>query len=340
MKIVKGYSFDDVLLVPKKSDIPSRNLPLDVKLPKGFSVKIPIVSANMKTVTEVFMAQSIARQGGMALLHRFDTTKNLLKNYLDSILAFSRDIESRQNIGVSLGIKDEDMSLAKEYIDLGCKLFCVDVAHGHHTMVISFIEKLRSNYPDILIIAGNVATPEGAKDLWNAGADIIKIGVGPGSICSTRVETGNGYPQLSALDLICNTYYNPRNDEQPMFIADGGIRFAGDCVKSLCFADLVMIGNLFAGTDESPGKVVSFHDKKYKEYAGSSTHKSSRVEGVVGLVPYRGSVEGIIKKLCEGIQSGMSYQGAHTLKELKLNPEWVEISGSGLIESHPHDILR
>jgi len=159
------------------------------------------------------------------------------------------------------------------------------------------------------------------------------------SLCSTRIETGNGYPQLSALDYVCNGDYKPiESRTSPMFISDGGIKNAGDCVKALAFADLVMIGNLFSGTDEAPGDIISVDGKKYKQYAGSSTHKLKYIEGVVGLSPYKGPLSGVVTKLVEGIKSGCSYQGVSNLKELKKDPRFVSISNSGLIESHPHDI--
>lgn len=162
------------------------------------------------------------------------------------------------------------------------------------------------------------------------------------SICTTRVETGNGYPQLSALQNVTHGVYRPREEGgktiYPMFIADGGIKSAGDCVKALCFADLVMIGNLFAGTDESPGEIITVNGQRYKSYAGSSTHKHNHVEGVVALVPYKGSVSSIVQRLVEGIKSGCSYQGVSRIQDLTKDPRFVVISNAGLVESHPHDV--
>jgi IMP dehydrogenase len=335
MRVTKGYTFDDVLLVPKHSKEPSREkIDLSVQLPKGIKLSLPIVSANMKTVTGVYMAHSIATLGGLALLHRFDTKENILRDY----------DELSQNhfngaIGCSIGVKKDDIELAKQLAANDCNIICVDVAHGDHELTINCIKTLRKELPDILIIAGNVATTAGAKRLWLAGADIIKVGIGGGSVCSTRIETGNGYPQLSALDNIFNETYQETNREEPLFISDGGIRFAGDCVKALCFSHLVMLGNMLAGTDESPGDTIVIDGRKYKQYAGSSTYKSNNVEGVSGLVPYRGPVANVIQHITQGIQSGLSYQGSHTLDELKIDPVFVEISQSGIKESHPHDLL-
>ena len=341
---IQGYSFDDVLLIPQRSSIKSRDdVDLSVRLPRGNTLKLPILSSNMKTVTGVKMAIALANIGGLPILHRFDDSAILLKNF-DT----ARNCVTDGLIGVSVGIKDEDKALVNDFYNIGCKIICVDVAHGDHDRVYDFVADMRAKYPSILIIAGNVVTETGANFLWNAGADIIKIGVGPGSLCSTRIETGNGYPQLSALDNVCNGCYIDHDGEWPMFIADGGLKSAGDCVKALAFADLIMIGNLFAGTDEAPGSVIDNHHRvtsildkgpKFKKYEGSSTYKQNHIEGVSALVPYKGKVIDVVTKLTEGIKSGCSYQGAHNLKELKADPEFVVISNAGLKESHPHSII-
>ncbi len=336
-----GYCFDDVLLVPKRSQIKSRDdVDLSVQLPKGISLKIPLVSSNMRDVTGIRMAQVIAGLGGLPILHRFDDYNVLVKNF-ESVISSLSDLCA---VGASVGIKEEDKILVRALVNVGCKIICVDVAHGDHDMVCDFVSYISDKYPDVLIIAGNVVTESGAYHLWSAGADIIKIGIGGGSLCSTRIETGNGYPQLSALKNVCNGIYPDRNGEFPLFIADGGIRSAGDCVKSLVFADMVMIGNLFAGTDEAPGEIITQFlaggkAQKFKQYAGSSTHKLNHIEGVVALVPYKGTVVDIVKKLVEGIRSGCSYQGVSNLVDLKYNPEFVVISNAGLKESHPHSVI-
>jgi len=715
----QGYTFDDVLLVPKRSSIGSRaDVDLSVQLPKGYSLGLPIVSANMKTVTGPDMAVAIANLGGLAILHRFDSEENLLKNFQH---ASSQVVHtSKGYVAVSLGISEDQLELAGKYWKAGCGIFCVDVAHGDHTNVFEFVRQLKKMVPpeESLIIAGNVATPSGAEGLWDAGADIIKAGVGPGcfaagtrilmsngtyknieevevgdriinkdghprnvlkafstglrkvskirnsifykdtyvtsdhkyfvgnldsiskdtlqsqgyakaldkpdkrgnskfgwqeigsqtakcllmprsikfelpesfshditirdggngysnvktkidfslepsyevgyifgtflgdghamlanngqtdtgavhwyfglgegkialklrdaiksvtgrdlilakgtnitkctlyhkplaeflatfgkktekhlpekfivnnqpylqgisdglidsdgsiedggriclkntspqlielfnvvtylltevfpnnqkgevsagnlkganienfntpyvarinktaskrlvvafqasklleyseteeevevfdltidcdthsfiannaivhnSLCTTRVETGNGYPQLSALKNITEYPYEARSDgSYPVFIADGGIKAAGDAVKALCFADMIMLGNMLAGTTEAPGKTVTLNGSTYKEYAGSSTHKLKHIEGIVGLVPSKGPVEAIVTKIEEGIRSGCSYQGVEKVIDLQTSPEFVVISNAGLRESHPHDV--
>jgi IMP dehydrogenase len=195
-------------------------------------------------------------------------------------------------------------------------------------------EYIAKNHPEVLLVAGNVATGEGAARLVDVGADVIKCGIGGGSSCSTRVEAAAGVPQLTALwDVVDRLDWNSNNVS---IIADGGIRFAGDAVKALCLADMVMVGGMFAGCDEAPGEMINIDGIQYKEYRGSSTHKQNRIEGVVHLAPYKGSASNILQKITEGIQSGCSYQGVDNLKDLKEEPFFVKISQAGLIESHPH----
>lgn len=329
-----GFCFDDVLLIPKHSSIESRStVQTTVDLPRGIKLGLPLVSANMKTVTGVKMAQTIRKLGGLAILHRFSEYDQLLQDFVEANLP----LDTPGAVGMSVGIKPKDVELVKNLYQLGCRVFCVDVAHGDHSAVAEFIKRIR-HWADACIIAGNVVTESGANLLWEAGADVIKIGVGAGSICTTRIETGNGYPQLSAIKNVTDGVYRQRDEQWPMFIADGGIKSAGDCVKALCFADLVMIGNMFAGTDEAPGEVITSNGQKYKSYAGSSTHKQKHIEGVVALVPCKGSVEAVIQRLVESIKSGCSYQGVETVRDLQKDPQFVVISNAGLRESHPHDV--
>ena len=207
----------------------------------------------------------------------------------------------------------------------GTKIVCIDVAHGDHERVIAETTRLANKFPDVLLIVGNVATGEGARRLADAGADVVKVGVGPGSLCTTRVETGNGVPQLTALMDV----YNHLGNRDAKIIADGGIKKAGDVVKALCFSDAVMLGSVLAGTDESPGDVMTVGGQKYKQYAGSSTHKTNRVEGVAGLIPYKGPMRNVLEVFKEGLQSGLSYQGCDNLVDLRDNPRFVRLSASG-----------
>lgn len=334
MNIKPGYCFDDVLLIPKYSEIDSRkNVDTSVDLGKGIKLKIPLISANMKTITGPAMATAIAELGGLAILHRF-VESNKSYPYWMGIWEMWKKVcntraDLRNNVGVSVGVQKEDFEVVDQLAEY-TKIFCVDVAHGDHIKCIKMTEYIAKIAPDALLIAGNVATASGCKRLTDAGADVIKIGIGPGSLCSTRIETGNGVPQLTALQECFSTSHK--------IIADGGIRSSGDVIKSLCFSDAVMLGNMIAGTDETPGHDIVIDGQHYKEYAGSSTHKSNNIEGVSALVKTKGPVKIVIQKIIEGLQSGCSYQGVDNLTDLKKDPQFVSISNAGLIESHPHDV--
>ncbi len=349
MNIKKSYCLDDVLLVPKHSDIETRkNVDISVDLGKGVKLCCPIVSSNMKSVTEHAMAIKMAQDiGGLSILHRFDDDKY---NQLEEFKKHFSPNYLRDRVGCSVGVKPYDRLLADNLVAAGCKIICVDVAHGHADNCARMTEYVAKKYPEVLLISGNVATKTGALFLYNAGANIIKTGIGQGSTCSTRIETGNGIPSLTSLEEVfkasfsddendgyCyDTLYNTRKFK---VLADGGLRRAGDLTKSLCFSDIVMLGNLLAGTDETPGDILESTDgKRYKKYAGSSTHKANHHEGVSGLVPYKGPVEKVIERLMEGLRSGLAYQGCHNLNELKQDPEFVLVTHAGLVESHPHDI--
>ena len=334
MKIREGLSFNDVLLVPQHSKIVSRsNVDISTDLGKGVRLDIPIISANMKTVTGPNMAIKIAMLGGMAILHRFDTFSEQLQNYNRVIEALNLETILVNRVGISVGVTDhifnENLISKTE-----AKVVCVDVAHGDHELALRATEKIANKFPNVLLIAGNVATGSGAYRLWNAGADVVKVGIGSGATCSTRIETGNGVPQLTAIYDCYNQVYLPSG--RPKIISDGGCKQAGDVVKSLCFADCVMLGSMLAGTDEAPGEAVTFQGKMYKKYAGSSTYKTNHIEGVAGFVPYKGPVSKVIQNIVEGLKSGLSYQGCENLEELKENPEFIRITHAGLIESRPH----
>ena len=337
MNIKAGYTFDDVLLVPKYSDIDSRsNVDLTTHLGKGVKLTIPVVSANMKNVTEFHMALAIAELGGLGIIHRFwDHAYNMVAHVQD-VLRRTKDLGWLPNVGASVGVQDRDFEVVDQLVEVGCKIVCVDVAHGHHIKAMEMTTRIAKKYPHVLLIAGNIATKNGALALVGSGADVIKVGVGGGSLCTTRIETGNGVPQLTALMNV----YEAHQKVQFAMIADGGIRRAGDIVKALCFSEAVMLGNVLAGTDEAPGTVITIDNSKYKEYAGSSTYKTSHVEGITGLVPCKGPVKPIIRRLMEGVRSGLSYQGANNLVELRSDPQFVTITNAGLTESHPHDVMK
>src|SRR5271165_1437685 len=323
MKFEETLTFNDVLIKPSYSEIKSRSeIDLSVNLSKGFNFAIPVFPANMKTIVNLQVAEEFYKLGGMCLLHRFcsineqiDILKSLHFKYSDIF----------DYVGVSVGVKEEDYKNIKIFYDLGVRIICIDVAHGDSKNCVDMVNFITKNFSDVFLIAGNVATGNGAFRLWLAGADAIKCNVGAGSICTTRVQAGVGVPQLSALIDV----YEIRNKnpilKDKFIIADGGCSKVGDIVKSLCFSDMVMTGNMFAGVSEAPGEEIEIDGKKYKQYDGSSTHKSDYIEGVKAMVPLKDNIKNVIKTMLEGISSGCSYVGARSLNELKANAEFVKI---------------
>lgn len=466
-----GLTFDDVLLLPAKSDIQPRETDLSTQLTKSIRLNIPIVTSAMDTVTESEMAMAIAREGGIGIIHRamspqhqanevdrvkksesgmitdpivispdapisdavklmekyrisgfpvtigsrlvgiltnrdlrFETkltkkvsevmTKERLitshvgteldkaqailhkfkieklpivdKDYNLKGLITIKDIEKRRRyphackddagrlrVGAAIGVGEDAIHRAELLHKAGVDVIVIDTAHGHTKTVIDTIKTLRKKI-DIDIIAGNVATGEGIKDLIKAGADAIKIGIGPGSICTTRIVAGAGVPQITA---IMNCFAVAKKNNTPI-IADGGIKFSGDITKALAAgANSVMIGGIFAGTDESPGELILYQGRSYKVYRGMGSlgameqgardryaqegveTKKLVPEGVEGRVPYKGPVSHSIHQLVGGIRAGMGYCGCKDLKELKNNSSFIRITSAGLRESHVHDVI-
>jgi IMP dehydrogenase len=326
----QAFTFDDVLLVPKFSTVRKRaDVDTSADLGKGVKLGIPLLSANMKSVTEAAMARAVAGLGGLGLLHRFASVP-------DQVMMW-RECRDAKLVGASVGGRKEEYERADALVSEGCRVLCVDVAHGDSVVCQEMVGYLAKNYPGVLVIAGNVATGEGAVRLWQAGADVVKVGIGPGSLCTTRIETGNGVPQLSALMEVHEARRKAGADFR--IVTDGGIKNAGDIVKALCYSEAVMLGNLLAGTDEAPGEVIALNGVQYKRYEGSSTHKANHIEGVAALVPYKGPVAKVVTMLIEGVRSGCSYQGAKALGELQRDPRFVLMSQAGLVESHPHNVL-
>ncbi|MEA3378619.1 MAG: IMP dehydrogenase [Nanoarchaeota archaeon] len=470
-EIKLGLSYDDVLVVPQYSEVFSRKqVDTSTRLTQNIKINNPIVSANMDTVTESSMAISIARLGGIGIIHRFltveDQVKEVLKvkrsesimiekpysippsktiseaqefikkvnvsgilvtnenNHLVGILtsrdllfeedldrqiseimtprkkivtapigttlkeakkilhkhkveklpivdscnvlqglitssditkrdkfpAASKDKKGKLLVGAAIGVKGDYLDRAKALIDAGCDVLVIDIAHGHLKLALDTVEKVKEMF-DVDIIAGNVATPEGTGDLIKAGADAIKVGVGPGSSCITRIITGSGIPQVSAI-MRCSEVASELNIP---VIADGGIKVSGDIVKAIVAgAESIMVGNLLGGTDESPGRTIIKNGKRFKIYRGMASFganlgRKERLksnsnladytpEGVEALVPYRGSCAEVLGQLLGGLRSGMSYSGAHTIEELRRKGYFVRITSGGLVESKPHDL--
>lgn len=325
------FTFDDVLLVPRRSRVFSRK---DVSLRSNFSrniiLDLPIVSANMDTVTESKMAIAMAQNGGIGIIHRFLTIEQQAEEV-------AKVKKARLLVGAALGVKDA-IERAKAMIDAGADVLVVDIAHGHNERALWAIKILKKKFKKIDIVGGNVATKHGVLDLIRAGADAIKIGIGPGAACTTRIVTGVGVPQLSA---IIEAVAVAKKFGVPI-IADGGIKNSGDICKALAAgANTVMIGNLFAGTDEAPGEHIFEDGSGYKIYRGMASRGVvisddgfyRTPEGKSGRVPYRGKAEGVLDDLASGLRSSMSYLGAKTIKEYQKNAEFIRVSHHTLKES-------
>ena len=475
MSIREGITFDDVLLVPKFSSISSRTqTDLSTKLSKNITLNIPLISANMDTVTESTMAVTMARQGGIGIIHRFltieeqanqvlkvkrsgsvmienpyqiskdetistaldimtekevsgllvvdsesklvgilterdvlfesldstklvkelmtkdvitskpginvDEAKDILKNNRIEKLPLvdddqkihglyttqdilntenypiaSHDSKGRPLVGAAVGVKGDFLERTEALLESGTDAIVVDIAHGHSENAISTVKNIKKAFPDCELIAGNVATAQGTEDLIKAGVDAVKVGVGSGSICITRVITGSGVPQLTAV-LDCAEI--GKKYDIPI-ISDGGTRTSGDATKALAAgASSVMLGSMLGGTDESPGSTISKNGKRYKIYRGMASLAAARgrksketglvdlgddlndyvAEGVEAFVPYKGSVTDILTQITGGIRSGLSYCGGHTIQQMQQNAEFIKMSGAGFAESKPHDV--
>ena len=324
--IIRNHlTFDDVLLVPRfAQNVQSRLDPsLETKLGK-INLNTPVISANMSTVTEVDMMVAMARHGGLGILHRFLSIEKQVEQVKEAIRRGVTGIAVSSGVGPSA----EDEALALSANGEGANIFCIDVAHGDSAKVIKLLKFLRKELPNSTLIGGNVAMPDAALRLADAGANVIKIGIGPGSVCSTRAVAGCGVPQLTAV-AACAIALKDRSDVS--IIADGGIRTSGDIVKALSVgAHAVMIGRLFAGTDEAPGGGQYFG--MASEAAGRIRHGVA-AEGVATTVMRQGPVSHILENLRAGIQTGMSYQDALTLDDLRSDPRFVRVSNAGVTES-------
>ena len=472
---LKALTFDDVLLLPRFSDFIPSEASIETKLTKNISLKIPLISAAMDTVTESRMAIALAEAGGIGIIHKNneieeqanlvravkkyesgvvrdpitiesnksiselqqlttdlnisgmpvvdngdlkgivtsrdfryadnmndpvssimtpreklvtvkegtsqDTVKKMMyENRIEKILVIdedsslsglvtmkdieksaehpdaTKDSSGRLIVGAALGTGSDTLDRAKALNDVGVDLFVIDSAHGHSQNVLNTIKEVKKNFPEIEIIGGNVATPEGAIALADAGADAIKVGMGPGSICTTRIIAGIGVPQITAI----LTIREALKGKGISLIADGGIRFSGDIAKAIAAgADSVMMGGLFAGTEEAPGEVELFQGRSFKTYRGMGSigamtdrkDASNRYlqddidpeklvpEGIEGRVPYKGLVINVINQLIGGVRQSMGYVGCKTIDEMKKDSQFIEITNAGMAESHVHDVM-
>ena len=346
--IKEALTFDDVTLAPQYSEILPSEVNTEVQLTENLKLKIPLLSSAMDTVTEGKMAIAIAKAGGIGVIHR-----NL--NIKQQIIEIKKVKKQNLLVGAAVGAGVDEFVRAKKILKEGIDLIVVDTAHGHTKKVaeiIKYIKKIKSKR--VALCAGNIATPEAAKFLIKLGVDIIKVGIGPGSICTTRLVAGIGVPQLSAILSVRNGLRN----KKVKIISDGGIKYSGDLAKAFAAgADAVMIGSLFAGTDETPGKLIKKNGKLFKSFRGMGSvgamNKGSAdryfqkkqkdiskyvPEGVEGFVKYKGDVGKIIYKLIGGLKSSMGYLGSSKIINLRNNPHFVKITKAGFYESMVHNV--
>lgn len=342
-------SFNDVILIPQYSDLKTRrniNTNVDIKFNnKTLSFKNPIISSPMSTVTEANMSNAMISQGGLGIIHRYNTIEH--QSRLLSCVNH-RDYRAAA-IGASGDYKERLHELARNDLNI----VCIDVAHGDHLLVEEAIEYIRSNYSGLFIIAGNIATGEAYKRLSYAGAHAIRTSVGSGSICTTRIQTGHGMPTLQAVidcDNAKDEMLKNGDKNTAYIIADGGIKNSGDIVKSLAAgADFVMLGSILSGTKETPGKVITTkNNKKIKKYNGMASKDAQKdwkgtynsVEGVSTTVPYKGTVVKVIDEVLLNLRSGMSYSGASDLSELREYATFARQTNNSNVEGNPHIFSR
>ena len=368
MKLKSSVCFDDVLLTPRYSDIKSRK-EIDLSLSMeniSYTPSIPIVSSPMDTITESEMALQMIRLGGIGIIHRYNTIEQqrlIVSDVCEALI--NENHASTSAVAAAIGVSGDYLDRATTLYDAGARILCVDIAHGHHILMKNALAELRGVFGNsVHIMAGNVATLQAFNDLADWGADSIRVGIGGGSICSTRIQTGHGMPTLQSV-MNCS-----RSDRDAILIADGGIKTSGDIVKALAAgADMVMLGSLLSGTTETPGDILcdssngysytvtTTHDglttyapeeddsaTKYKSYRGMASKEAqvewrgyqSSEEGVATTVPFKGPVKPIITSLVKGIKSGLSYSGVTTVRELQAIAEFTRQTYSGVSESSTH----
>lgn len=333
----KGFSYDDVLIQPRKTSVTDlSNVDISVKLGSA-DLELPVISAPMDTVTEEEMAESIGDNGGLGVIHRFMPAAEQAK-------IVSNLFEEDVLVGAAVGLQDFDR--AEKLVENGVDYLVLDIAHGHHEKLLDEVERYDREY-DVDLIAGNVATKEGAKDLEKAGADVVKVGIGPGSACTTREMTGAGVPQFTAVKRCAESV------EEADIIADGGIKKPGDLAKALMAgASAGMIGGMFAGTSEAPGRLIEKNGEKYKAFRGMSSEEAAekraertgreinyedRVpEGVNTEIKFKGSVENIFNRLKGGLRSSVSYCGAKNLSKARENVEFIQITEATQLRNSDH----
>ncbi len=360
----EGLTFDDVLLIPAESHVLPNEVDLSTQLAKNIKLHIPLISAGMDTVTEGPMAIAMALQGGLGVVHKnmsIQAQSGEVANVKSVVVPAGAtkaavDDQNRLLVAAAVGVTSDTFERAESLLKAGADAIVIDTAHGHSAGVLRKIAEIREHFPEATLIAGNVATGEATKALFDAGVDVVKVGIGPGSICTTRVVAGVGVPQITA---IYDAASVAREYNKPI-IADGGIKYSGDVVKALAAGgNAVMLGSMLSGTTEAPGEVFEDNGKKYKAYRGmgsvgamAQAHGSSDryfqggvneanklvPEGIEARVEYKGDVSDIVFQIDGGLRSGMGYVGAADIPSLIEKAQFVQITNAGLRESHPHDV--
>lgn len=360
--VALGLTFDDVLLLPDYSEVVPTEVDLQTVFARDIHLRLPLVSSAMDTVTESAMAIAMALAGGLGVIHKnlsiFEQAaevEGVKKRDLDpeETQSAATDERGRLRVAAAVGVGANGKERADALVNAGVDVVVVDTAHGHSRGVIDTVRVLRRDYPDLALVAGNVATASATAALIEAGADTVKVGVGPGSICTTRVVAGVGVPQLTAI----NECVRATQGTEARVIADGGVKLSGDVTKAIAAgAHTVMVGSLLAGTDETPGNVIEHRGKRFKAYRGMGSLaamargskdryfqdglEGSKLvpEGVEALVPHRGAASDVVYQLIGGLRSGMGYTGCRTIEELRTKARFVRATSLGLRESHVHDV--
>jgi IMP dehydrogenase len=342
-----ALTYDDILLIPNYSDIQSRSeVSIANKLSDEIELEVPIFSAPMDTVSGLDMAESISRLGGCAIIHRYNTIPEQVT------LVREAKRNGTKFVGAAVGATGDFDERAFALTAAGADFICIDIAHGHHMHMKNAIDKLKQNSNIKHVMAGNVATSDAYEDLAGWGADSVKVGIGNGSICSTRLNTGHGVPSVTALQDCARSkksYFYACGQKAPAIIADGGIKNSGDIVKALAVgADFVMLGSMLAGTKEAPGELLSTANGMRKVYRGMASReaqndwrgKSSAPEGISTTIPYKGELEPLFMDIVGGIKSGFSYTGARSIDEFKRLAKYVQQTTAGQHESWTHILSK
>ncbi len=356
-----ALTFDDVLLLPNYTEVKRGDVNLTTRLHPTITLKIPVVSSPMDTVTEDGMAIALAQYGGLGCIHRnltvqaqADMVASVKHADVSNPATSAVDAHGKLLVSAAVGAgADLDERIAS-LVNAGVDVICVDSSHGYSKFIMGIVSDIKKKYPNLVLMAGNVATFDGARAMSEAGADIIRVGMGPGSICTTRIVTGMGVPQLSAVAAAVRAL----DGRGTTIIADGGIRQMGDMAKALAFgAHAIMLGSMLAGYDQSPGEIVERGEKKWKMYRGMGsvsamkkggaerygqsrdTEKKKLIaEGVEGLVAYKGDVTNFLGQIDGSLKSSFYYLGAPDMETFFATSRAIKISTAGLIESHPHEI--